>query len=683
MIKLIRELRRREVFGTVGLYVGVCWIVIEAASDILLPAFGAPSWVLPSLLLIAIIGFPIVALLAWFYDVTDSGIYLDTAESDHAVPGLGKRKMDFVVIAVLALALSFSIYLNYANSPAASPVQLAPVSLLIGPFENQTEEPDLGDVFAHALAVGLETAPYALARERRGSASDTAGVIAEPVSADLVLSGSIEHDGSGILLQVAGSEPGNSTAIFNISATAQSRDEFLITAARLADAAREQLAGRIGHRGADGAAEAFSAASTEAAAAFVRAIGLVEDGRHDAASEEFEIAMQLDPGLGRAVAGRALSQYRLGHKAEAEELWAQASVLLDTMTTRERLTVLALHSEVTKRDIEALTRFSELVAEFPADADGRAGLARSAFAVLDFERAAAQAAEFLELVPDSHQYTSDFAIYALYAGDFDVATTRARAILAEDPHHVTAHVVLAATLLVNEDLEGARDVYEQLASAASDDAVSRAMLGLADLSIYLGQFDRARETLEQGIQHDLERGAQVAAATKYIALAEAFVGNGETADARNALASALATSDQDPIKVAAALAFLALEDTESATTIADELLTDERPNTRTERAYALMIRAAAHRQSGRPIEAIDLLRSAAELADLWRVRYELGRAYLDIGKFVAAVDEFQRCRTRRGEATAIFLDQNPTFRYTAELPDLLALAEDSLGKPTG
>jgi len=96
-----------------------------------------------------------------------------------------------------------------------------------------------------------------------------------------------------------------------------------------------------------------------------------------------------------------------------------------------------------------------------------------------------------------------------------------------------------------------------------------------------------------------------------------------------------------------------------------------------------MIRAAAHRRSGRAIEAIDLLRSATDLADLWLVRYELGRAYLDAGMFVAAVDEFKRCRRRRGEATLMFLDQRPTFRYTVELPYLLALAENSLGKPTG
>ena len=35
-MKLIRELRRREVFRTAGLYIGIAWLTIEASS-VLLP----------------------------------------------------------------------------------------------------------------------------------------------------------------------------------------------------------------------------------------------------------------------------------------------------------------------------------------------------------------------------------------------------------------------------------------------------------------------------------------------------------------------------------------------------------------------------------------------------------------------------------------------------------------------
>jgi len=39
MPNLFKEFQRREVFRTVGLYIGIAWIVIEGAS-ILLPAFA-------------------------------------------------------------------------------------------------------------------------------------------------------------------------------------------------------------------------------------------------------------------------------------------------------------------------------------------------------------------------------------------------------------------------------------------------------------------------------------------------------------------------------------------------------------------------------------------------------------------------------------------------------------------
>jgi hypothetical protein len=63
MMKLIRELRRREVFRTAGLYVGIAWILIEGAS-VLLDAFEAPDWILRGMIIVAIIGLPVTIVLA-------------------------------------------------------------------------------------------------------------------------------------------------------------------------------------------------------------------------------------------------------------------------------------------------------------------------------------------------------------------------------------------------------------------------------------------------------------------------------------------------------------------------------------------------------------------------------------------------------------------------------------------
>ena len=111
MLNLIKELRRREVFRTVGFYVGISWILIEAAS-VMLPAFEAPDWALRGVIIVAFLGLPIAIVLAWFFDINESGIEVQTDASDTVVVPFGGRKTDFAVIGVLAIALAFSVYMN-------------------------------------------------------------------------------------------------------------------------------------------------------------------------------------------------------------------------------------------------------------------------------------------------------------------------------------------------------------------------------------------------------------------------------------------------------------------------------------------------------------------------------------------------------------------------------------------
>jgi len=92
-----------------------------------------------------------------------------------------------------------------------------------------------------------------------------------------------------------------------------------------------------------------------------------------------------------------------------------------------------------------------------------------------------------------------------------------------------------------------------------------------------------------------------------------------------------------------------------------------------------MIEASIQRQSGEHVAAIQTLRSALDILDLWRIRYELGRTYLEAGYFAEAFDELDACRVRRGEAVALFLDDMPTYRYLADLNYWLARAQDGLG----
>ena len=74
-----------------------------------------------------------------------------------------------------------------------------------------------------------------------------------------------------------------------------------------------------------------------------------------------------------------------------------------------------------------------------------------------------------------------------------------------------------------------------------------------------------------------------------------------------------------------------------------------------------------------------MLTSAIDRADLWLVRFYRGRAFLEGGFYAEALDEFTECEKRKGEATAVFLDDLPTYRYMATLPYWLGRAQEGLG----
>jgi FHA domain len=73
---LIGEFSRRGVFKIVAAYAVVAWGASLAATD-LLPAFGAPEWTVRAFIIVAMLGLPIAAALAWIYELTLGGIVRD------------------------------------------------------------------------------------------------------------------------------------------------------------------------------------------------------------------------------------------------------------------------------------------------------------------------------------------------------------------------------------------------------------------------------------------------------------------------------------------------------------------------------------------------------------------------------------------------------------------------------
>ena len=73
MSNFIDELKRRKVFRVSASYAVVAWIIMQIG-EVTFPALRLPDWVLTAVVVTLLIGFPIVAIIAWIFDKTPDGI---------------------------------------------------------------------------------------------------------------------------------------------------------------------------------------------------------------------------------------------------------------------------------------------------------------------------------------------------------------------------------------------------------------------------------------------------------------------------------------------------------------------------------------------------------------------------------------------------------------------------------
>jgi tetratricopeptide (TPR) repeat protein len=597
--------------------------------------------------------------------------------------------MDFVVIGVLAIALSFSVYLNISSGPD-EPVVLEPVSVLIANFDNQTGDSLFDNSLEQALNIGLEAATFitvykrpsaarALERLNPGSVLDEAGarLVAIREGIQLVVAGSVVPEGNGYELSARMVNPEDGLVIAESSVNAKDKLQVLSAMTTLAEGIREELGDESVGDADSPLGETFTATSLEAVKYYTEAQNLAASQRYDEAIPLYERAIAADGRFGRAYSGWALTLFYLGRVDQATALWERALTEMDSMTERERFRTLGLYYVAVAGDYKkAVESYQTLVDKYPADNTGHNNMAISYYFMLDFQKAMESAAKGLAIYPTNMTVKSNYAIFAMLAGDFDVALKTAEEIVAEDPGLWKAWLPIAMARLAAGDTAGAEQAYASMAKA-SERGVPFANLGLADIAMFDGAYAKAVELLEAGVSGDVVGGNQRQLGRKYIALGEARSTLGDLDGAREALRKGLELHQGNGQLVPAALVSLEIRDKEFAASLAEQLSQELQPDAR---SFARVIEGAIATQEGRHADAIDALRSGIELTDSWLLRFYLGRAYYAAGRHIEALDEFELCFKRRGEATAMFQeDDEPTWRYMARLNVWHQKAREKMG----
>jgi adenylate cyclase len=117
-MSIVRELKRRNVFRVAIAYVIIAWLIMQVG-DTLAPALHLAEWVNTVLAFFLILGLPIALIFAWAYELTPEGLKKDKeVDRDQSITHITGRKFDYLIIAVLALALSYFAFDKFVLDPS-------------------------------------------------------------------------------------------------------------------------------------------------------------------------------------------------------------------------------------------------------------------------------------------------------------------------------------------------------------------------------------------------------------------------------------------------------------------------------------------------------------------------------------------------------------------------------------
>jgi TolB-like protein len=217
-MSLIAELKRRNVFRVGAAYGFVAWLLIEVAHTAF-PTLQLPDWTTTLVTVLLIMGFPIALVIAWAFELTPEGIKRETAvDPAESITQQTGRKLDFIIIGVLAVAVVFFVVDKFALKAGPGPVrgvaEQIPAaeradrgrSIAVLPFVNMSSDPEqeyfsdglseeILNLLAkiHDLKVIGRTSSFAF----KGKNEDLRS-IGQALNVDTVLEGSVRKSGDRV-----------------------------------------------------------------------------------------------------------------------------------------------------------------------------------------------------------------------------------------------------------------------------------------------------------------------------------------------------------------------------------------------------------------------------------------------------------------------------------------------------
>ncbi|MGI9233770.1 MAG: TPR end-of-group domain-containing protein, partial [Woeseiaceae bacterium] len=466
-MRLVSELRRRNVFRMAVLYAVAAWLIMQVA-EVVVTLAALPDWSGRLVLALLVIGFPIALIFSWFYELTAEGLSREkdvaTGESIAHITG---RRMDFIVISLLSAAvLLFAWHTWWPSTPTDK-------SIAVLPFVNMssdTEQEYFSDGIAEELLNLLSKNPELRVISRssvfsyKGKNIDIPTVAAQ-LNVAHVLEGSVRKSGDQIRITAQLIEARSDTSLWSetydrtLDDIFRTQDEI---AARVVDQLELSLLGD---------SPTVAVTDPKAYALVLQARYLIDQSRPGTVEKSIallEQALAIDPDYvaawdGLADAYTRQTDWGLRSVDEGYSLAREAAnraLVLDPAYAPAHGRLARIEMNYFGDLVKAAGHYERALAIEPANIATMSSAASFAVSLGRLDQAIALAEFAVARDPVNPRRMANLGINYLYAGRLDEAIASLRTTLMLSPSYVGAQHFIGMALLLKDETESALAVMK-------------------------------------------------------------------------------------------------------------------------------------------------------------------------------------------------------------------------------
>jgi len=127
---LLAEFKRRNVIRAALAYLAAAWLIAQAVG-VVGDLITLPAWVGPAVLIVLAVGFVVVVILAWMYELTGHGFKTEAeVRADPSLVRVPARYLEYLTIGLLTTALGYFIWESRFDSEAGTAGETISVAVL-------------------------------------------------------------------------------------------------------------------------------------------------------------------------------------------------------------------------------------------------------------------------------------------------------------------------------------------------------------------------------------------------------------------------------------------------------------------------------------------------------------------------------------------------------------------------